>query len=348
MKIGIVTLPLHFNFGGILQAYALQEVLHEWGDSFIIKSYQHGIKAIIKTLLYRQSGIFRFVKNKIRYDYLHEPFSLDELTSKGYDVLVVGSDQVWRPCMGVSREANVNRYFLKTIGKGKIKKISYAASFGVDYFDFTHEEKKKAQSLIKDFEAVSVRETFGITLCSEYLGRVDAKLVLDPTMLLNETDYLNIMGNSPFKSQNKHCFIYLLDYDKAENKEIVETLIPLNTEVFTAKVEKNILKKYFNIKDSVEGWLAAIYNSDLMITDSFHGCVFSILFHKDFYVMGNIIGGNARIYSLLSLFELDDRLIDKNTNPEKIKPINWQQIDLKLQTLRTMSFDFLSKTLSYD
>lgn len=347
MKVGIVTLPLHFNFGGILQAYALQEVLHEWGDSFIIKYYQHGVKATIKALLYRQSGIFKFVKKQIRYDFLHEPFCLDELTSKGYDVLVVGSDQVWRPCMGVSREANVNRYFLKTMGKRKIKKISYAASFGVDYFDFTHEEKKEAQTLIKDFEAVSVRETFGITLCSEYLGRVDAKLVLDPTMLLKEADYLNIMGSSPFKTQNKHCFIYLLDYGKADNQETVKMLVPSKAEVFTAKVERSILKKYFNTQ-TVEDWLAAIYNSDLMITDSFHGCVFSILFHKDFYVMENIIGGNARIYSLLSLFGLDDRLIDKNTNPEKIKPINWQQIDLKLQTLRKASFEFLSKALSYD
>ncbi len=349
MKIGIVTLPLHFNFGGILQAYALQEILQKMGcDSFVIRPYERSIKAILKTFLYKQSGVSRFVKRHIRFDCLHEPFNLDELKTKGYDMLIVGSDQVWRPCMGINREANINRYFLKTIGTGQIKKISYAASFGVDYLDFTQKEKEQAEKLIKDFAAVSVREQSGITLCFDFFNRKDACLVLDPTMLLFSTDYLNIMGKSPFKTGNKHCFIYMLDYTKAENQKHVKDFIPLNAEVITAKVERNIFKKYFEVKDTVEGWLSAIYNSDLMITDSFHGCVFSILFHKDFYVMENAVGGNTRIYSLLSLFGLKDRLISKEVNNKNAKPIEWQQVDMRLRDLRNFSFDFLNKSLSHD
>lgn len=96
-----------------------------------------------------------------------------------------------------------------------------------------------------------------------------------------------------------------------------------------------------------QDWLSSIYNSDIIITDSFHGCVFSILFHKDFYVMKNDFGGNTRINSLLSLFGLENRLIKKGSISEA-NPIDWTFVEEKLQLMRNFSLDYLNKALSND
>lgn len=345
MKIGIVTLPLHFNYGGILQAYALQETLQKLGHtSYVIRFSSKSAKNYIKSFLYSLSSISQFIDKYIRFENLHEPFTISELTSKKYDALIVGSDQVWRPSMGIDRKANVNRYFLRTIGNGKFRKIAYAASFGVDSLDFTDDEKILAKDLIKDFMCVSVREESGLSLCTN-LDRTDACQVLDPTMLLTKNEYSKFIIDSPFKSNNKHCFVYLLDYAETKNQEMVKALLPAFAEVLHAKVERNTLKKYLNSNLTIQDWLSSIYYSDLVITDSFHGCVFSILFHKDFYVMRNDIGGNTRINSLLSLFSLEDRLIGKNL-VNNASTINWELVEKKLQLMRNFSIDFLNKALS--
>lgn len=350
MKIGIVTLPLHFNYGGILQAYALQETLKRLGHtSFVLRPSTKSIKTYIKTFLYRQSRVSQFVNQHIKFDTLNEPFTINELNSKKYNTLVVGSDQVWRfwPGIEAERQTNINRYFLRTIGNGKLRKIAYAASFGVDYLDFTENERSLVKNLVKDFAAVSVREESGLALCTKFLERADACQVLDPTMLLTENDYSHLIGKSPFKSPNKHCFVYLLDYEKIKNQETVKELLPANSEVLSAKVERNILKKYLHTNLTIQDWLSSIYHSDLVITDSFHGCVFSILFHKNFYVMKNDVGGNTRINSLLSLFGLEHRLIEKRLI-NKTSTIDWKFVEEKLQLMRKFSFEYLNKALSND
>lgn len=202
-----------------------------------------------------------------------------------------------------------------------------------------------AKGLVKDFVAVSVREESGMALCTKYLGRTDACMVLDPTMLLTEDDYLHFVVDSPFKSKNKHCFVYLLDYKEIKNQKTVKELLPMNSEVLAAKVERNTLKRYLNSRLTIQDWLSAIYYSDIVITDSFHGCVFSILFHKDFYVMENDVGGNTRINSLLSMFSLEDRLIRKGTNYNKYT-IDWKFVEEKLQSMRNSSIDYLNQALA--
>lgn len=101
-------------------------------------------------------------------------------------------------------------------------------------------------------------------------------------MLLEAECYKKILIESPFKTKKQHCFTYLLDYNNPSNQNIINSLLHKDIELLTAKVERNILKKFFNTQNSIEKWLSAIYYSDLIITDSFHGCVFSILFHKKF------------------------------------------------------------------
>ena len=164
-------------------------------------------------------------------------------------------------------------------------------------------------------------------------------------MLLEADYYKKILTKSPFKTQKQHCFTYLLDYNSPSNQNIINSLLHKDIELLTAKVERNILKKFFNTQNSIEKWLSTIYYSDLIITDSFHGCVFSILFHKNFYVISNSAGGNTRIQSLLSLFGLNNRLITNNYIPQQTSTINWNIVDIKLQTQRKESIFFLHKAL---
>ncbi len=345
-KVGIVTLPLHFNFGGILQAYALQQTVSCLGyDAVVIRQKKKTLKERVKWLLYNFSGVHKFVNTNIHFFTLQELFSSKELTKNKISALIVGSDQVWRPCMGGNRMENVHRYFLKSEGKTQIKKIAYAASFGVDYWDFTEEETVVAKALIKDFDAVSVRENTGIVLCDKYLGYKNALQVLDPTMLLQRNDYEKFISTNPFKTDKRHCFVYLLDYANKKNKKIVEKIVGDDVEQLSSKVERNPIKKYLNSNGTIEEWLSLIFYSDLVITDSFHGCVFSILFHKDFYVMGNTIGGNARISSLLDMFGLQHRYIGTDMVKIENKTINWPQVEEILDKKRTQSISYLKVSL---
>lgn len=345
MRVGIVTLPLHFNYGGILQAFALQKVIKDLGyDPFIVNKPANNFRQIVKRILYKKSGIYGFIKRSLVFLELKEPCSFNELTANKVLTLVVGSDQVWRPCMGANREDNINRYFLRTDKENCIKKISYAASFGVDYWDFTMAETDVAKKLVNDFSFVSVRETSGIALCSQYLD-INAVQVLDPTLLIELEIYKGIMEKTPFKTTKSHCFIYLLDYDSITNEKMVNLLLPDDVELYSAKVERSFIKKMIDTENTIEKWLSAIYNSDLVITDSFHGCVFSILFHKKFYVMENTMGGNTRIHSLLSLFGLDGRLVNNNSILSEIPIINWENVEQKLQELKQYSITYLQKAL---
>lgn len=344
-KIGIVTLPLHFNYGGILQAYALQQVLKKIGyDAVVIGHPKNTIKEKIKDALYKFSGVYKFINANISIIRLDVPFSDEAMKKNNIHALVVGSDQVWRPCMGTDRNENVARYFLKT-EKVNIRKVAYAASFGVDYWDFTKEETEKAIGQVKDFDAVSVRESSGIDLCVKYLNANNVVQVLDPTMLLHSNDYRSFTTMSPFKTNKKHCFVYLLDYMREGNKDIIKEIVHGDVEIHTAKVERNTIKKFLNAHDTVEKWLSSIYYSDFVITDSFHGCVFSILFHKEFYVMGNVVGGNARIVSLLNMFGLQDRFVD-NTKMQNVSKIDWEKVDRSLDFMRKKSITFLKENLS--
>lgn len=344
-KIGIVTLPLHFNYGGILQAYALQQAIKKIGyDAVLIGHPNNTAKEIIKGTLYKLSGVSKFINANIPILRLSVPFSGEAIRKNNICALIVGSDQVWRPCMGTDRNENVARYFLET-KNGNIRKVAYAVSFGVDYWDFTEEETRKAIELVKDFDAISVREHSGIDLCAKYLKVNNAILVLDPTMLPHPDDYRKLIKVSPFLTNKKHCFVYLLDYISDSNKEVVNEIVHGDVEIMSAKVEQNTIKKFLNSHDTVNNWLSSIYYSDIVVTDSFHGCVFSILFHKEFYVMGNDIGGNARIDSLLNTFGLQERLIDK-THIRRMSKIDWEKVDNVLDLLRNQSISFLKDSLA--
>lgn len=360
MKIAILTLPLSTNYGGVLQNYALQQALKDMGHTpftFDLGQFTwidcliFNLKSIVKSILgrpcqfilsprdymYKERPLRIFVENhvKLLYPRVKRP-TIEILKKYNIDAVIVGSDQVWR----AKYYPHTCDMFLQFVKDKNIKKISYAASFGTHEWEYPKDKTALCKSLIKDFSAISVRENSAIDLCHHFLG-VDAIQVLDPTLLLTEDDYKRLINNIPI-NKNKFLFAYLLDI--SENKvsyvESIAKAKSLTPIIISAG-------KHLTQNDSVELWLSYFRDAAFVITDSFHGTVFSIIFKKNFITIANKKRGNDRMTSLLSLLDLTNRLVDECGMDDKNSSdtINWNVVDVRLETLRAESKKFLSKSL---
>lgn len=355
-KVAILTLPLHTNFGGNLQAYALSKTLQNLGfdveiinlvsDRYNNKSYYIKLlKKLIKQyvffkdmpVLLTPKEYLSIGKNHIDFIKYHMKltspiYDKNNITSifrsNNYSAVIVGSDQVWRKAY----TPNIYTFFLDFIKDKKIKKIAYAASFGLDEWQYDKNETDKLRVLAKDFNYISVREDSALKLCQDYLG-VNPDHVLDPTLLLSKKDYLNLCKD--IKSENKgKVFNYILDTTPEKTKIVNKIASKLNKEVFGITLNKNKETRLVDNNDSyiippVEQWLKSFDDADFVITDSFHGMVFSIIFNKPFYVLVNEKRGASRFYSLLKQLNLEDRILNKD-NFLDFKEINFSIINGKI------------------
>lgn len=381
MKIGILTQPLHNNYGGLLQAYALQHTLKKMGhDVWIIdRDYPdmplwRKCAIIIKNTLLRVTSKSKsnyvfpylitnqqkekiaentsvFIKNNI-YPKTEKIKSNKVLQKKikelQFDCYIIGSDQVWRP----SYSPCITNYFLDFVNSRKnIRRIAYAASFGVDYWEFTEKQTKKCIKLINKFDAISVREDSGIFLVKNHF-KAEAIQTLDPTLLLNKSDYeeLILKNKSDAESINTgNLMIYILD--SSPNKtEIVNIIAKYNKYQPFSIMPKNMLtidtknKIEECIFPSVTNWIRGFINAEFIVTDSFHGCIFSIIFNKPFIVIGNKERGMTRFNSLLKIFNLEDRLIftpDELTSDKLTTTIDWNKINNIKSAKKEESIQFL-------
>lgn len=376
MKIGILTLPLHTNYGGILQAYALQTVLERMGHKVNVLNKNQDpihysalkiclsfIKKIVWAILLRKMPkYFNIQKEEIEikksysiinaytytfinryiHQFLYRSLSND-VKRETFDLLIVGSDQVWRPAY----IRNIEEMFLGFAKNWKIPKLAYAASFGTDIWEFSEIQTEKCSELIKKFKAVSVREESGVELCREHFG-ISATHVLDPTMLLDKGDYIRLFPVSGQEPVNKTLATYILDYD-VNKLSIIETLskkLKLKVLRLNSKVEDPNATIEERIQPPVESWLAGLNNADFVITDSFHACVFCIIFHKPFYVLTNNFRGVSRIASLLKMFDLEDRMISNEDECNHSELIDWEKIDKIRANWKSNSLTFLEKNIA--
>ena len=253
---------------------------------------------------------------------------------KTFDAIIVGSDQVWRPVCA----EKIEYFFLSFLKPNlQIKRIAYAASFGTNEWEYSKEETSKCAELIKRFNSISVREQSAVGLCKDRFG-VEPDFVLDPTMLLNRNHYEELVNNEKLKDFNGEIFCYILDSTE-EKSNIIK------------KISKHLGKKTFILGSNNSGvlyWLKAFMDAKFIITDSFHGSVFSIIFNKPFIAIGNKGRGMARFNSLFSNFDLLDRLIFDNNFAIEIvdKDIDWRKINARKEYLKTNSMDFLSNALN--
>lgn len=384
MKIAILTLPLHYNYGGNLQCYALirtlQKLGHEVYNIAIIQNqqlpplklrpYLYTKRFINKLLGRKYSCIFaeqKVIKDRnIVHKYADEfikknipstphqykdSLSLNELNKYKFNAIIVGSDQVWRPKYAFP---DIRSFFLNFLENNQqTLRIAYAASFGTDINEYTEQEMHDCGSLIEKFNAVSVRENSALHLIHDVFKwncPTPPQLVLDPTMLLEKEEYMKLVPANIKQDSAKDLFYYILDMTP-DKKNLIDhickdkrlekfTVFPKST-LPNSKVENRIIPP-------VEDWIQGFNRAELVITDSFHGCIFSIIFNKPFIVFANEKRGIARFHSLLKMFNLEDRLITNFADFRQKRmdsTINWTEVNTIMETKKRESVSFLQKAL---
>lgn len=373
MKIGIVTQPLIDNYGGILQAYALQKALQNEGHQAITLAHNGNNrmtgrvflsigKQFIRKYIFRKKitdiaplwmykkrnaeinrSIRLFLEKYIQLTPVINNFSF--FNASDFDAFIVGSDQVWRPAYN---RYNLHDMFLVFVKDSSIRRISYAASFGVSDWEYSDKQTEMAKQELAKFSAVSVREKSAVILCKEHL-HTDAQLVVDPTLLLNKEDYLKIIAENETTPSPGKLFCYcfsLSEYKRSIISHIAEDQALIAFDI------KNMVPHSPNyqgeIRLSVPQWLRSFSDADFIVTDSFHGTVFSLIFNKPFLVIGHPQRGLARFDSLLSMFALQDRYLSEGEpirNEKIVSPIDWERVNRLWEQHRREGLNFLRSTL---
>lgn len=372
MKIGILTFwQTEDNYGQLLQCYATQTYLQSLGhDTFLVRttnghnynpSFKEQCIDKIRTAYRLYHYPWYFTKNAVcsaayllthgkfrRHDinmefeefrekYLHcsEIYTLRQLQDNPpmADAFVVGSDQIWNTTDGT--------YFLSWT-RDDIKKIAYAASFGsrTSSDDFS----RLIGPWLKRFDAVSVREASGVDLCRD-AGYDDAECVVDPTMLLTASDYRKI-ESSKFPKE-KYLFIYFLGTRTEIDWKQIHSFAKRKRLKIVYVASQGQVDKFEHTHASIHDWLALIDNAEYVLTNSFHGTVFTLLFGKKFLtypVCGAAAKMNDRITTLLHPLGLDGHIYNGDINNVEFA-IDYVHIHKQMSERATKGKEFLKKNL---
>lgn len=365
MKIALLTLPLHANYGGVLQAFALKNYLERSGhDVWLIDNHRQDppvgnlflrtvLRRAVESLFhhkeifaemndartrdYKKSEIEKFIYHHLapRTFPVYDREDFAALRNEGFDLFIVGSDQVWRPRYA----RNTDIYFFSFLEGTPLRRISYAASFGAAVCEYSPEEKKRCARLLAGFSGVSVREKTGVEQCRDYFGYDGARQVLDPTLLLTAEDYRPFIHTETSSDNSLFCYLFRI---KSRMRRTLRRLASQRGMQIIRRTDRT--SESSGKMPGIEQWLTELYNARYVITDSFHACVFCILFHKPFAAWINQRRGSARIHSLLELFGLENRIVESETDLGELlnTPIHWNTVDRKLEACRADSRDFLA------
>lgn len=364
MRIAILTIPLNANYGGILQAYALQTTLEKLGNHEVVvldnpyllkmppkflRPFVYAMRLVGRKLgmyhgnIKKEEGkntycanIYHFVHENIHEYYINK---LSDIPKDRFDAIVVGSDQIWRSYFFHLYFGEMPDAFLRFTDGWNIKRIAYAPSFGVEQWEYTAEETKECRKYIQRMDAVSCREMEGVEMCKKHLDCDTVKHVLDPTMLLTKADYQKFVTIN--KEKTGKLLVYVMDPTE-DKQRLIDTIASKY-----CLVPNSIYKSGVKSPPSVEFWLQQFEDAEFVVTDSFHACVFSIIFGKEFIAYGNINRGLSRFTSLLRMFGLEDRLIlsfDEYIDKEIVSSITESQ--KKLEKLRIESKEWLNNAVN--
>lgn len=344
MKIGIITLHFHTNYGGYLQAYALQYILRKYGNdvyvlnnimqqSFLmrIRDQLSKWKLILRTdtQTRRLQACLAFAKRNIKQMALYGH-------QQELDTIIVGSDQIWR--------ARFHSEFVPAMldftTNWNIHRIAYACSLGTRNGNFQPADYELARRCLKRFEAVSMREEGALPFIKDqlqYQGPLEA--TLDPTLLLPANHYISKFATKGIDSSipEKGIFYYILDPTEQKQKIVKQISDFLCLPTYTVNNDHSY---------PIENWLVCFKHAAYVVTDSFHGTALSINFNKPFITIGNDLRGMERFHSLLSAFKLQNRLITDNMDiPQELlyQAINFREVNQILKQKRKESLYFLEK-----
>lgn len=351
MKIVLLTIWQVKNYGAELQAYATIRALKELGYTVEIIDYRLNelssptIKQIVIRLLNSLTlETYKFnVFWKKYFPTTKHYHNLKDLQKESpqADVYLVGSDQVWNP--EITQE-KIFTYFLN-FGSNSVRRISYASSFGINVWNMDSEFTATIQNLLNRFAVLSSREKSGVSILRN-IFHLEAANVLDPTLL--HDDYSELVGE--ITSKNTLVYYPLSSFPELES-------FSMNLAKDLNLCYRNINKKSYLIRKivwnrlSVENWIKSIAESSFVVTPSFHGLAFSLIYKRQFAIVQNVKDKNrsSRITDLLNILGLSDRYFTcvEEFRNSRIweRNINYQDVSKRMSSLREQSWQFLKSAL---
>ena len=350
MKIGLLTYHISTNNGAMLQTYATCRALSQLGhDVKIIDIRQpeiihtNLIVRLIVGIIYAKREYNTKIFRKKFYAPLTQHYSsIEDLRNNPpeVDCLVVGSDQTWNPNIAGTV---LPAYFLD-FGGDHIRRISYASSFGLNQWPMDNSLTEMVKASLDRFKYLSSREDTGVKILKETFN-LKANKVLDPTMLFEE--YYDLVGNITKENNEIVCYKLHRDKDFFDNIGRVKALSGLPIRLLNNSFPVKGLK--YTYPPSVAKWVRLIAESKYVITDSFHGCVFSLLYKKSFAVILSHNGKDSRMLDLLKELGLENRAYDSTEmlshDSSWMQTIDYSKVDKIIDKLRSESWDYLIQAL---
>lgn len=350
MNTGIITITQGTNFGNRLQVYAVQKVLKSLGHQPYLILNNTGMNGVFHKCKHAVSILIN--KNGARYEYKRQK-AFNEFDMKyiaiwkevidenykrssigeSFDAFICGSDQVWNPQIPYLSGACFADF------SGNFRRISYAASFGVN--KVPEDKLCQYQDWLNKFDAISVREEKGKDIVERITGK-ESDVLIDPTMMLDSSDWIAIEERPEFKVPEEYIFVYYLG-EKTENLNYMIKKMEKKYRIPALDVTPVAGSCYYNINSAQ--FIYLLHNSRIVITDSFHASVFSILFNKAFRVFDRVdahASMSSRIDTLSTYFNIEN--CRNNYQVEIYDAPNYINKD-QLKLLRDRAYVFLANAL---
>ena len=350
MKIGILTFHYANNYGAVLQAYGLQEVLKSMGHQVEFVDYRnpliekrmkyfslkhhsplHVCLRLLKNfkVLSRRQKVFNEFRNK--HLTISSPISSNTLSTVDYDLLIVGSDQIWNPCL----TGGLDSVYWGNCS-GDIPTIAYAASSN-DLSSFSSEIIRLIGKYAENFKALGVRENRLQNFLKDEF-KIHSSVVLVPTLLAGYKVFNKITAPQLF--DEPYLLVYCVEHESIQLRDIAikvaqEKKLKL---IIIGSTNKSFWKDATIITPTISQYLSLIKYANFVVSLSFHGTVFSVIFNKEFY---SVEGGNmARVETLLKPLNLINRIVPDVSAIHYI-PINYNPINDTLRKMQDESRHFL-------
>lgn len=359
MKIGILTFHRAHNYGAVLQCYALQEVLKGMGHEVEVIDYRPSYIELNTQVFSKKKFLSMSIKHKIQY-IITEPFMIKRRLNRysrfnsfinkylnlsspvlleadiaKYDIIVCGSDQIWN--IRITRGFD---NFFWGIVRPEIKKVSYAAS--MECVDIKEKDLDQCKLFINNFSQISVREE-NLKLLLQPLTNTKIHVTCDPTFLLRCGLWSEIAGNDPFIKGR-----YVVVYQTRHSKKVVEISKKIKQDLrcdrtiylsahLSLFADKNDMQSISPIQ-----FLNIIKFATFVVTTSFHGTAFSLIFRKDFFTIRLDDNNDSRSYSLLNRMLLDSRFVNEYNG---VSSVDYSGIEKRMITMVEESCNFLKQSM---
>lgn len=369
MKVGIVTFHRAHNCGAMLQCVALQTVLRRLGAdpeaidfnsigeehrfrntrAVSVRGYVRNVLEFLFSLISFDLRLLRFNRFRRRFIKTTCRVTANDICKLHFDRYIVGSDQVFQPYL----TAPLTAEFLLVPFKKEDKKYAYAASFG--YASLPEEFRVKYKTALSEFAALSVRENSGMRIIGEELGlEKDVSVVLDPTLLLEEKDYRPL--EAKIHVPQAYVLVYSIGGADAALRQASKAIAKkLGAKVvFVNACRRHYLDVPFSdyLSVSPDRLLFLVHHAKFIVTTSFHGLAFSLIYRKPFLAIKSATSKvTTRIIELLSNMGLSGNMIAEGDDVDGIDvrslmDIDWRQVDAKIGAAKALSMEYLKKVLN--